>query len=461
MKKLLYIFLLIPLFSTAQNFTGAVFSVNNDALENVNISAISSKTGSITNKNGEFSITILSKFKSDEILEFSHLGYITARFSINYLKSQNFKIHLQENVENLSGLTIISNLKLKPKLEFSVLKNLRYPIYSFGSFLKDDKIYVSGGDPFPDINYLEKGRSERADYTLTDYLARAEYTYAKPHYKKFLLTYDIKNNLWETAMLKLKPRAYHNMLYYKNSIYILGGKKILVNSISSWEYLEDNIEVVDIDSLNTKNIQVDKTNPHQAVDFASFSYKDNIVVLGGSVNTTEDGKKSFTNKVHLYNITSGYWYELENMPIAKETSGVLIDDKIYLIGGNNGKPTTQIETFDLITEKWQIEGESFSGLERPAVTYNDRMIYFFENRKMYTYDTKTTQLKEYDIEIELKHTAMFYHNNKLYILGGRFENSYSKIPSGQLFCIDLEEFKTTKPMKAKYLSQQTTLAKAD
>lgn len=435
--------------------------MKNEVLENVNILALSSKTGTITNKNGEFSLSILSKFKGDEILEFSHLGYITARYSISYLTSQNFKIQLQENIENLSGLTIISNLKLKPKLEFSVLKPLRYPIYSFGSFLKDDKIYVSGGDPFPEIDYLEKGRSERADYTLTDYLAQAEYTLAKPHYKKYLLIYDIKTNTWETAKLKLKPRAYHNMHFYKNSIYILGGKKIMVNTISSWEYLQDNIEVVNIDSLNIRNIQVDYTNPHQAADFASFSYKDNIIVIGGSVKTTEDGKKDFTNKVHLYNITSGYWYELPGMPTAKESSGILVDDKIFLIGGNDGKPTSQIETFDLATEKWQTEGELFSGLERPAITYNDRTIYFFENRKMYTYDIKTTQLKEYDVEIELKHTALFYQNNKLYILGGRFENSYSKIPSSRLFCIDLEEFKNTKPMRVKTLIPQTTLAKAN
>lgn len=125
---------------------------------------------------------------------------------------------------------------------------------------------------------------------------------------------------------------------------------MFVNKISSWEYLQDQIEVLD---LEKQTIKTDHTNPHQAADFASFTYKDNIIVMGGSVKSTESGVKDFTDKVHLYNISSGYWYELAHMPIAKETTGALVDDKIYLIGGNNGKPISQIESFDLATEKWQ------------------------------------------------------------------------------------------------------------
>lgn len=141
------------------------------------------------------------------------------------------------------------------------------------------------------------------------------------------------------------------------------------------------------------------------------------------------------------------------------TMGILIEDKIYHIGRHNAKPVLQIESFNLTTEKWQIEGELFLGLERPAITYNNEIVYLFEDRKMYTYDLKSKQLKEYEIESGLKYSAIYFNGNKLYILKGRTENYYSKTPSANIFSIDIEEFKTTKANKIKTLSSEINLNK--
>ncbi|WP_431244335.1 Kelch repeat-containing protein [Flavobacterium sp. P21] len=378
MKKLLFLLLIFPLISTAQTQRGFVFSSTNEPLEDVNIFAVSSKTGTITNKKGEFSLASFSNLKADEIIEFSHIGYKTAQYSFRYLTEHKFKIYLEESIQNLSEVAILPNAKLKTSLSFNLLSPLKNPTFSFGSFLKEDKIYVSGGDAYPEIDYLKRGQAERADYNTGDYLKEAQMPKPKRHYKKYLSIYDIGTNTWETSKLNLKARGYHSLHYYNGMIYVLGGKRMLVNSVSSWEYLENQIEVIDLDK---QTVSLDHTNPHQATDFASFSYKDNIIVMGGSVKRSEKDVKGFTNKVHLYNITSGNWYELDPMPTAKETTGILINDKIYLIGGNDGKPISQIETFDLVTETWQIEGELFSEFERPAITYHDNMIYFLKTKK--------------------------------------------------------------------------------
>jgi len=457
-KKLLYIFILFPLILFSQTQKGFVFSTNNEPLEDVNIFAVNSKTGTLTNKNGEFSTTAFSNLKADEILEFSHIGYTTVKYSLQYLAKHKFKIYLEESIQNLSEVAIAPNAKLKTSLSFNNLSQLKNPVFSFGSFLKDGKIYISGGDAYSDINYFEKGRSEKAVYDATDYLSEINYNSQKRHYKKYLSIYDIETNTWETSKVNLKARGYHNLHYYNGLLYVLGGKRISVNSVSSWEYLEDQIEVIDLDK---QSVKLDNTNPHQAVDFASFTYKDNIIVMGGSLKRSEKDIKEFTNKVHLYNITSGNWYELDPMPTAKETTGILINDKIYLIGGNDGKPISEIETFDLITEKWEKEGELLSELERPAIAYHENIIYFFEDQKMHTYNIQTKQLKEYEINIELKYSAMHYFNGKLYLLGGRFENSYSKVPSSKAFSVDLEEFKNTRPTRIKNLSQEKNLAKSN
>jgi hypothetical protein len=456
-KKLFLFFVFYPLLSIAQNVKGIIISEkNNLPIENTNVLAISSKVGTISNSKGEFSITISSKFKDDEVLEFSHIGYVTKRVSISYLKNNNYKISLEEEVQNLSELTIKANhdLKLKSKLSFNKLAPLKYPLFAFGSFLKDDKIYVIGGDGSREADAWLKVTREKADPSLKDLQDELRQSSTFLFYKGDFSSYDIKSDSWETLPIKFTKRAYHNIHLYHNSIYVLGGKRISVNG--KFEYLQDQIEVLDIEK---QNIKTDNTNPHQAANFASFIYEDNIITMGGSVKMTESGKKEFTNKVHLYNITSGFWYELANMPTAKETTGILIGNKIYLIGGNNGSLTQEIETFDLITQKWQTEGELFSGLERPAIAYKDEIIYFFEDRKMNVYDIKTKQLKEYEIELGLKFSAMYYSDNKLYIVGGRTENDYSKTASPNVFSVDIAEFETTKPNRIKTFSEKSNTDK--
>lgn len=457
MKKLLLIFILFPLLSIAQSINGIIISANtNLPLEDTNISALSSKVVTISDGNGKFSLNLLPQFKDDEILEFSHIGFTSLKIRLDDLRKSKFIVLLSSETENLSELKIKANhkLHLKSKLNFNILSPLKYPIFSFGSFLKEGKIYVIGGDGSRESDAWKKVTREKADPTLKDLQDELRYNSTFLFYKGDFSTYDIKTDSWETLPIKFTKRAYHNIHLYNNSIYVLGGKRISVNG--KFEYLQDQIEVLDLDD---NVIKKDNTNPHQAANFASFTYKDNIIVMGGSVKATESGKKDFTNKVHLYNITSGYWYELDTMPQAKETTGILIDDKIYLIGGNNAKPLSEIESYDLVTQKWQIEGELFSGLERPAITFHNNIIYFFEDRKMCVYDLKTKQLKEYEIELPLKYSALYYFDNKLYLLGGRTDINYSTNPSSKVFSIDINEFETTKPSKTKSLSQVTTVIK--
>jgi N-acetylneuraminic acid mutarotase len=122
-----------------------------------------------------------------------------------------------------------------------------------------------------------------------------------------------------------------------------------------------------------------------------------------------------------------------------------------LIGGFNTKPLSTVESFDLLTEKWETEGELFNGLSNPAIAENDNAIYFFENEKIYTYNTNTKQLKEYLISLPMKASKLYFSDNKLYLLGGYIENYYSKYPSPNLFSIDINEFENTKPKRSKFL----------
>jgi hypothetical protein len=447
LKKILLILFLTPLFAFAQNIKGVVMDQkNNLPIEDVNITVNRFNASTLTDEKGKFKLSFSTGFQETDSIYFSHIGYITKAINLSELQKNEFIIYLDDKIESLGGITLSGNKQLKSKIAFTKLAPSKYALSSFGSILKDDKIYVIGGDASFKTDAWKKMQYEKVDPTMEDYLRELSFQFSGQAYKGNLLIYDIKTGQWETSKMKFRKRAYHNLNEYNEKIYVLGGKRVSANGV--FEYLDDKIEVYDI-SKNT--IIVDNTNPHQAAEFASFTYNDIIIIMGGSVKMSENGTKEYSNKVHSYDINSGYWYELANMPTAKETNGILIKDKIYLIGGFNTKPLSTVESFDLLTEKWETEGELFFGVRNPAIIQNDGIIYFFENEKIYTYNTITKQLKEYLINLPMKASKLYFSENKLYLLGGYIENYYSKYPSPNLFSIDINEFENTKPNRSKFL----------
>ena len=452
MKKLLYLIILLPFLTNAQTISGIVKSVNNNLpIEDANIYAIRTQIGTLTNDKGEFSLQ--NKTKPNDTLQISHIGYITTKIAIKDLKESNFIISLEEDIETLNNIDITNRkVKLKPKLDFATLAPLEQGIYSFGSTVVNNKIYVTGGDSSEESNALhtlkQKGIDSEDPKFEQKYMQLLNFQGSKNFYNGDLLIYDPKTDVWQKSADKFKKRAYHTLNYYDNSLYVLGGKKL--STSKKIEYLDNEIEVFDI---NKNTIAIDKTNPHKAADFASFVYKDNIIVMGGSIKSNEKNQKVFTDQVHMYNITSGLWYELAKMPEAKEVKGVLIGDKIFTVGNNDSKNPSEIQSFDLTTETWKNETALFSRLENPAITSNNDTIYLFEDGKMLVYNTKSKQIKEYLVQLELKSATMHFLNDKLYIIGGHTFTTYIKTPSEKVYSISIDEFDTTRPSRIRVLSQ--------
>ena len=444
MRLLIYILLFSYFNISAQKMKGVVLDrVNDKPIENVHIYFENSETGAKTNKKGRFKLSISTKNLNNNSLAFSHISYTTKTI----LYSQNLKtdtIYLDQKNRVLDEVQLTKNKKLKSNLNFQKLALLPKNIHSFASILIDNKIYIFGGDLTYNVNSFKKALND-FDYDLNQnnsfqYFLDNIFLSRAPTFQDFnneLFIYDIKADQWNKEDIGLSKRAYHNINYDKdnNKIYILGGKRL--SRSKRFEYLEENIEVFD---LNTKSIEIDKTNPHQAVNFESFIYKGNLIVMGGSIKKKENGDKIYSKEVHFYDLKTGLWYQLADMPIAKETNGVLVGDKIYFFGGYNKKPLTQIESFDLITGKWRVEGDLFTGVSRPAIAKNGDTIYLFENGIIFTYNTLTKNLTEYHINILLEASNMYFTNNKLFILGGFHQDEFSIEPSNELYSVDLKEF---------------------
>lgn len=427
----------------SQRIKGVILDAeSNNPIKDVHIFINEKSVTTTSNFNGKFRINVNNSLSGKDTIHITHIGYESKKIP---LIKNDLLIYLEPNSNKLTEVNLVSR-KFKSELIYNRLSPMKNRLYSFGSILKGDKIYVFGGNSSYGINNFRKVAENNPDLDFKDFLKKAGLNpnYSLSVFNGDMQVYDIKTDTWRKDTLKLRKRANHSVVANNNKIYVLGGTRVSKNG--KFEYLEDKIEVLDI---NNNSVKVDYTNPHQAVNFSSFSYKDNLILIGGSNKKKKSGKKLFSNKVHIYNTKSGLWYKLADMPVAKEVKGVLISDKVYLFGGYNNKPLKDIESYNLLTGKWRKEGELTIPMEKPAITYKDNMVYLYEKGKVLTYDTESKELAEYSINLSVKDANLHVADNKLYLLGGLKENSYSYLPSSDVIRINLKEFDRTRIKQSK------------
>ena len=417
----------------AQDLKGIVLdSITNNPILGVNIHIKDKKAGTSTNKNGEFSLNHIIHDTDNDTLYFSHIGYLAKEISCRDLLSTGNTVLLSKRIQNVDEVKITSSQKRKPQLKYSKLASLKEGLYSFGALMLGSNIYVIGGNSTFQSDEALKAFALYGD----DFLKKHKANFSWQNYSENMYTYDIQSDEWATSNTKFRKRAYHNINYYNNKIIVLGGKRLTANR--KYELLDETIEIFDI-KAETKT--VDSTNPHQAINFASVVYESNLIVMGGSTKLKPDGTKLYSKKAHLLNLETGYWYELNEMPAAKEVKGVLVNNKIFLIGGLNTTPLYEIESYNITTGEWQTESHLYFPVERPALTYYDGTIYIYENGTIQTYDIESKNVLSFSVDLYLNYSELFVAKNKLLILGGYFKDEYSTTPSPYLYSIDMMTFK--------------------
>ncbi len=450
---LLFICLIgFPQSGLAQQVSGTVLDKATEIpLENVNIYIENTKIGTATNDKGKFRLRINAPTSQSDSLTFSIVGYRTLKLALSDLLDTNPNtIMLSELTNELGEVIVDGKRKLQQKLRYKELSRLKRGLFAFGSTLIDDKIYVIGGSE----SYTEDTMREAIEAAsinnptggILAVLDELDPNGSYQGYNNELQVYDILSDQWHTSPIEFENRSHHQLNIINDKIYALGGKRVANNK--SKEYLLNTIEILRLDSLQ---IIMDNVNPHQAVDFASFTYNDNLLVMGGSNKMTKDGRKVFTDKCHFFNATNGYWYELATMTKPKETDGAIIEDKVYLIGGFNGEPLSEIESLDLETGTWKKEGDLFYAMEKPSITKHNGTIYIYNFGKLHIYDTKKATLTAYDIDLFINNPNLHYYQNKLYVLGGLVEEEFSKKPSSRLYEINLNQLAKTKVADSKNL----------
>ncbi len=262
-------------------------------------------------------------------------------------------------------------------LNFRNLANMSGGRGAAASVIVDDNIYVSNG-------YQEKASDA-----------------------KYIEKYNITDNSWSILNATLLPKRFANSETYNNKIYIFNG----------WG--NSHLEIVD---LATNTITKGAVNRSYTGNAGSAIYNGRIYVFGGSgLNGAATTK--FSNKFQYYDIASNTWNPLPDMPIARETKGKIVNDKLYVIGGFNGTSSRLINVYDLNTNLWIKQYTMPSGISGHSLAVSDNKIFIvggYNNQTFLAYfDTTTNKLHQLSSNmIPRRHSAAEIYHNKLYIIGG-------------------------------------------
>ncbi|HEA30481.1 MAG TPA: hypothetical protein ENH91_10880 [Leeuwenhoekiella sp.] len=450
MKRAVLILILSTGVCSAQQITGRVLDYEDKTpLENVTIQVMGSDQGTVSDAQGLYIFPKTDKPTVADSLQFSSIGYTTRTIAFTDLQKAKFVTLLESGVENLNEVAIRSRSAFFEQVPFSKLASLKKAISNFGAVIVNDKIYAVGGDISATEDIIKKAWMKVGNKEImkkSDLIDELRKDTSWEDYDEHLQVYDIATDTWVQPDITFNKRAYHNINYLNGTLFIMGGKRF--GKRKQMEYLDSEIERYDITKARRT---VDKSNPHQAVNFASVAYKNTLVVMGGSTSEDEQGTKKYSSASHLFDLESGFWYELADMPKAKETQAVLVNDRIYLLGGFKNEPLSGIERFDLITGEWSTEGDLFTAVGDPAITSDATTIYMYYKGNLCTYNTINKMMKLYHIGLYLEGAELLYRDNTLYLLGGMQSTAFREFPSSNLYSINLSDLRKTKVKNYKNL----------
>jgi N-acetylneuraminic acid mutarotase len=264
----------------------------------------------------------------------------------------------------------------------------------------------------PDMPTARAGISTTSDknsiYVTCGFAARSYGT-------SMIEKYDIKNNIWTVLTNSLAPKRYCSSVIIGNNLYVFNGQ--------DEKAYNNKVEVV---NLNNGSITFTKDNPLPRRIGGAAAWNGSIYVFGGAISTEINKgfpKHVYTNKLYKFDTSTQEWEELASMPEAKETQGEIINGKLYVIGGFNGKVSNRVNMYDIYTNTWTDLGTIPDSLSAHALVSSGNKIYIVGDYTKLTtvacYDVSTRTYTRFDNNmVKRRHAGIEIVDGKLYVMGG-------------------------------------------
>lgn len=228
--------------------------------------------------------------------------------------------------------------------------------------------------------------------------------------------YDTSKDTWSIFTKSTIPKRYASTALIEDRLYVFNG--------DTGRGINDKMEIID---LKDRSISFGQTTPYQVTNGGMATWEDKIYAFGGTIRS-----RQYSKKVFVYHTKKDQWKYVTDLPEGFETEGEIVNGKLYVIGGYNGKMSNKIYIFNLSTNKWEEPYEMPTGISAHTTAVDKNTIYIigdYKNRKQIaSFDTSTNQYKVLENNMKpRRHATVEIIKGKLYVMGGNVESSANTV----------------------------------
>ncbi len=234
---------------------------------------------------------------------------------------------------------------------------------------------------------------------------------------------------------RLLPRRYHTAQAYRGKIYLMGG--VTPDPESGRLTATGIVERYDPD---TGRVEWVAPMSHPRRTPISVLHRGKIYVIGGSVRRGER-----VGVVEIYDIERDSWSRGAEMPTGRECDAVLYRDRIYAIGGYDGRDSLRtFEVYDIAADRW----EALPDLPFPLSAHHSAVsgdrLYSFGNyhdpSMVSSHDFATGRWEILETAYTpSRHNAVVKRKGRIYIIGGNIATRDSHLDYVQSVAVSFLE----------------------
>lgn len=241
-------------------------------------------------------------------------------------------------------------------------------------------------------------------------------------FSAFIHVYDAKVDFWVSTGIKGVPRIKYSTGTYMeayNGVLLVGGIQPYGASVG----LVEEIRMLSLDDFSITKLGV---LPEAAKDMGLASDGKKAYFFGGStsmeVNMNGTSNYTFSNKFFVYDMEIGHLEKLPDLPKAMETAGGIYEGNLYVFGGFNRNPLTDIYQYNLEKKTWTALEPFNKPVSSYALAQYDRYFIlagdYHDGNQLIVYDTKTQKAEYFKTNFAGRHMGASVIGEYLHVYGG-------------------------------------------
>ena len=224
--------------------------------------------------------------------------------------------------------------------------------------------------------------------------------------------FDVQQDAWDTLTNTTVPKRFASSAIVGDYLYIFGG------------VASGNINPL-VEQVDLRDGTVTQLNPHPnpVTNGGVATWNNRIYLFGGSLTPS-----TYSDQLLVFDPAVEAWDFLASMPRTGQVQGEIVDGKLYLLGGYNGTPSTEVNVYNIATDTWETTYTMPVAISAHATAVNGTDIYlvgdFANLTSLARFDTETKEFTTLSSNLNpRRHCAAETVDGALYAIGGNTESN--------------------------------------